>query len=284
MKLSTNQLFFEEEFGLKKTMELFASVGYEALDFNADFEEYHTDAHDRAFYEELRSYADFCGIEPAQSHAPYGSSFKDEEKTKKRFSEIVKAMEHMSWMKIPMIVVHPYKHLNYKEGSNREILMEQNLAFFRRLIPYGEAYGIKIAIENIDKSITETAEGMLELYHALNSPVITLCYDVGHSIISGQDTVAMLTALAPYIGCTHFHDSDGVTTSHTLPFYGEIDWESVMRGFAQVGYRGNLSFEAGKFLRRVPPSLRAQGASYMASVGKYLVSRFEHYKKELDIK
>ena len=44
MKLSSNFIRFHDEFGLEKTIDIFSKAGYEAIDFNADLKEYHTDA------------------------------------------------------------------------------------------------------------------------------------------------------------------------------------------------------------------------------------------------
>lgn len=65
---------------------------------------------------------------------------------------------------------------------------------------------------------------------------------------------------------------------HTLPFYGTIDWESVTKAFAEVGYEGNFSYEAGLFVSRVPMEFLQESARYMAKVAKYLVERVEYYK------
>ena len=85
MKLSTNTKYFHDELGLKKTIDILATAGFEAIDFNADLPEYHTDAHDAEFYREVRTYAAERGIVFTQTHAPFATSFADEEQTKRRF-------------------------------------------------------------------------------------------------------------------------------------------------------------------------------------------------------
>ena len=80
------------------------------------------------------------------------------------------------------------------------------------------------------------------------------------------------------IGCTHIHDNDGTKDAHTLPYYGNINWEKVMEAFAKINYTGNLNYEAGLFVKNVPIELRAQSAGYMAEVGQYLIERFHYYQ------
>lgn len=278
MKISSNVIRFHNEIGLKKTIDIFSEVGFERIDFNADIEEYHTDAHDKEFYIEVKKYAEDRGILFEQTHAPFGSSFLEEDKTQKRFDEIVKSMEHSSYLGADMVVVHPCKHIDYKEDNNYDLMMQYNLDFYRRLIPYAEEFGVKVAIENLKNCITETPEGLLELINTLNNEAFTVCYDVGHTNICGQDPADMLRKIGKHIGCTHIHDNDGIIDRHTLPFYGTIDWESVMKAFAEVDYKGNLNYEAGFFVKNMPVSLRKESAKYMAEVAKYLVERYWFYK------
>ena len=51
-----------------------------------------------------------------------------------------------------------------------------------------------------------------------------------------------------------------------------------MEALADIGYQGNLNYEAAGFLRGVPNDLCPDGLKYMAKVGHYLIGRFEHYK------
>ncbi|MBR6633877.1 MAG: sugar phosphate isomerase/epimerase [Clostridia bacterium] len=277
MKISSNFIRFHNELGLKKTIDVFSKAGFEAIDFNADFQEYYTDVHNKDFYQSIKEYAGDRGIVFSQTHAPFSSSYVDEKKTERRFGEIVKSMEHSAWLGADMVVVHPCKHIDYKD-NNYNLMMDYNLDFYKRLIPYAEEFGIKIAIENIGGCITETPKGLLELLNTLNNDAFTLCYDVGHANICGQNPSEMIREIGKYIGCTHIHDNDGIHDTHTLPYYGTIDWESVMKAFAESGYEGNLNYEAGIFVDKVPIELREDSARYMARVAKHLVERYCYYK------
>ncbi len=281
MKVSSNFIRFHNELGLKKTIDVFSEAGFEGIDFNADLEEYYTDVHDEKFYREIRQYANDRGIEFRQTHAPFASSYTDEEKTKKRFGEIVKSMQHSSYLGADMIVIHPCNHINYKENNCYDMMMQYNIDLYRRLIPYAEEYSIKIAIENIGNCVTETGKGLSELITTLNNDVFTICFDVGHANIYVDDLVGMIKEVGKYIGCTHIHDNDGERDLHVLPYYGAIDWESVMKAFAEIDYKGDLNYEAGLFVDNVPVCLRSESAKYMAKVGKHLVERFEYYKNNL---
>lgn len=280
MKLSSNFIYFHNELGLYKTIDIFSEAGFEGIEFNLDLEEYYSDKHDANFFREVRNYAKKKGIEFRQAHAPFASSYDDAEKTAKRFNEIVKSIEYASLLGTQMLVVHPCKHIAYRKGEEEcRAITEYNVDFYKRLVPYAEKYGVKIAIENIGGCITETPEGLCALIEELDDPVFTVCYDVGHAKICGVDPADMIRKLGKHIGCTHIHDNDGKGDNHTLPFYGSsINWDEVMKAFADIGYEGDLNYEAGAFVKYAPIRLRAESARYMAAIGKHLIEKFETYK------
>ena len=224
------------------------------------------------------------GIVICQAHAPFARGKDDEEKIERRFGDIVQGMRNASYLGAPMIVVHPCCHLDYSSDGNAERLFEFNYNFYSRLIPYAEEFDIKIAIENIGRqSVTSTPERLNRLYDALNNPAFTVCFDVGHCLFQGVDPADAIRAIGDRLvhGCTHVHDNSGDKDEHTLPFYGNVNWESVMKALANIGYMGELNYEASGFIKDVPPELRPDGLRYMAKVGHYLISRFLYYRANM---
>ena len=282
MLLSSNMIRIHNTFGIRETFSVFKQCGYEAIDFNNDVSEYCSEEHGEDFYRELANHAASVGIAISQAHAPFPSSCDDEEKNAEIFKRIVTGMKNAAALGAPMIVVHPCVHLDFDVEGNPERLFEYNLNFYKSLIPYAEKFGIKIAIENICRdSITSTPERLNRLYDALDNPVFTICFDVGHARISGLDPADAIRRVGKRLigGCTHFHDNNGEGDGHTLPFYGAINWEEVMKALAEIGYDGNLNYEASNFIKDIPTELYIDGFTYMAKVGHYLISRFEYYNK-----
>ena len=287
MLLSSNMVSFHNVFGIRKTFDLFAEAGVEAMDFNLDAKEYRLGGFDEEFYRSLAEYARSKGVAIGQAHAPFASSYPSEADSEERFLEIVESIKRAAYLGAPMIVVHPCMHLDCSVEGNYDRLFDYNLNFYRKLAPYAGEAGVKIAIENIHLSpITATPEAHIRLFDALSDPVFTVCFDVGHSNIAGCDPAEAIRKLGSRLanGCLHVHDNLGDADSHTLPFYGNIDWDSVMRALAEIGYEGNFNYEAAGFIRNVPVDFRPEGLKYMASVGHYLVNRFLHYKSEFSQK
>ena len=284
MRLSSNIIRVYDAYGVKKAIELFAEAGFEAIDFNLDKEEFRDSGYGEEYYRDLADYARERGLAIGQAHAPFASSYPKKEDSERRFSEIVESIKQASCLGAPMIVVHPCMHLDCSLPGNEEALFEYNVDFYKKLLPYAKAVGIKIAVENIHISpITATPEKHIKLFDTLADPTFTVCFDVGHSFLAGADPADAIRMLGDRLvgGCIHVHDNMGKLDSHTLPFYGNIDWESVMRALAEIGYEGNLNYEAANFIAPLPVELYPEGLRYMASVGNYLIERFEYYKKEL---
>ena len=262
----------------KRVRKTVANAGFEGIDFNTDIEEYYTDAHDAAFYKEIRAYAADRGITFRQTHAPFMTGFVSPARRMEHIGLIVKGIQHSNLLGAKMIVVHPGVFLDDMGKRNNDVLMDFNLEYFKKLIPYAEEYDIKIAIENIHGHLTETPENLLELLDRLDNDVFTICYDVGHDQLATGKPAETIRKLGSRIGCTHIHDNDGKYDLHTLPFYGVIEWEEVMKAFAESGYTGDLNYEAARFISRVPDGLLPEGAGYMADVCRYLISRYNYYR------
>ncbi len=274
---------FDTELGLKRLINAYSEAGFDGIDFNVGLEAYRTDVYDADFYKNIKVYAADKGISFFQTHTPYPTAFSDEDKTKLRFFENVKCLEHSALLGAEFVVIHPCGHLDYAKDNNREYMLGYNYKYYKALIPYAEAYGVKIAIENVGNyrghAVTETAEGILELLGMLDNDVFVACYDSGHSNCLTDDPIGMISKLGKNIACTHIHDNDCKTDLHQLPYYGKLDWEKAMEALAKTGYCGNLNFEARNFVTCLPTELRSEGLKYMVKVGRHLIDRFNFYKE-----
>ena len=53
-----------------------------------------------------------------------------------------------------------------------------------------------------------------------------------------------------------------------------------MKALAQIDYSGDFTYEAGNFMNKKPVELIPAGYEYMAKTGRYLINKFEEYRKE----
>lgn len=288
MKLSSTTDKLQEKFGIYKAVDILSEAGYDAIDFSQFNEEIYASTYGKEYYTEIRKYAEDKGLFFNQSHAPFSSSFTDEEKTAKRFDEIVTAIKRASYLGVKNIIVHPCQHLKYDVEGNPEKLFEYNMEFYKKLIPYCEEYNIKVALENmwqytgmINHSTCSRPEEFVRYVDELNNDSFVACLDIGHAALVREDIGDFIKILGnKRLRCLHVHDVDGTNDSHTLPYFGSINWDKVMKALAEIDYKGELTFEADSFMDNKPDILLPDCAKLMAKTGKHLVSQFENYKKQ----
>ncbi len=284
MKLSTTTGRLHENFGFKKAIDIIAQSGFDSADFSQFDSFVYKEAFDEKHLTEIRKYAEDKGIYFNQSHAPFGSSFADEEKTKKRFDEIVTSMKKASCLGVKNIIVHPCQHLEYDKEGSPERLFEYNMKFYPKLKPYCDEYGINVALENMWQSPRGTiihstcsrADEFIRYLDELNDPRFVACLDIGHSALVREDADEFIRKLGKQrLKCLHVHDVDGNHDLHTLPYFGNINWDKVMSALKEIDYDGDLTYEADNFFSSIPSELMPDAVKFMEKTGRYLISKFE---------
>lgn len=296
MRLSTNTDMMFSAYGVEKSVEIFAKAGFDALDFSFFNEKYYAEDLKEEYFSEIRKKAESVGLVFNQAHAPFASSFEDEAMSCRRFDEIVRAMRNASYLGVENIIVHPCQHLAYNDEGNAEKLFEINMDFYNRLKPYCEEYGIKVALENMwqsteskwwsaveSKCLHSTCASpseFIKYLDELNSECFVACLDIGHAMLVGENPAAFIKQLGnKRLKALHVHDVDGVHDSHTLPYFGMINWESVTKALADIDYKGDFTFEAGCFMKGQPEELYPNFLQLMAGTGRYLINKIENFKK-----
>jgi sugar phosphate isomerase/epimerase len=79
----------------------------------------------------------------------------------------------------------------------------------KAIVPLLKKYRIKLALENHEY---ETADEIIDVVKAINSPWVGVHCDVGNSMMAWEDPVAAVDKLAPYTFMTHFKDH--IVTMH----------------------------------------------------------------------
>ena len=75
------------------------------------------------------------------------------------------------------------------------------------------------------------------------------------------------------------HDVDGTNDSHTLPYYGKVDWKKVMKALADIDYKGYITLESDNILADIPTELYPSMLRYMHDAARHLANMVESYKK-----
>ena len=288
MKISTDINCFYKVYSEKETVKMLADAGFEAIDYTFMDEKYYggeiSDSECRKYYADLKKYAEDKGVYFNQSHAPCPSGSTDTTENDRLFNNIVRSMRNASYLGIKTIVVHGMDYLNHNVDGGAQRLFELNMNFYTRLKPYCEEYGIQVALENLPQtksfafgekvvdSVCASPEDFIRYLDSLDSEWFTACLDIGHAMITGHNLESFIHALGKErLTALHVHDNNGLRDWHTLPYHGGMaDWDKIMKALRDIGYTGDLTFEAGNYLKSSLKELYPAGAEMMVTVGKYL--------------
>ena len=284
MLLSTQTEHLANAFGYEEAIRILYGACYDAFDFSQFGPLSETDPLYGKGYREyaasLRDKATSLGIICNQSHAPFPSSKGDPEKDTAIFEDIVRSVEIASILGAKCIVVHPMQHLPYRE--NAALLKKMNLEFYRRLSERCAGFPIRIATENmwhmnpvggktIVDSVCSRAEEFCEYIDMLEPEGIVACLDIGHISLVGEDVSHMIRTLGSRIKALHVHDTDGYRDLHTLPFTSKNDFPAIMKLLNEIGYEGDLTFEADNFFANFPTEMYHEVACFMQVTGRMLM-------------
>lgn len=291
MLLSTQNRHFQNAYGFEQSIRILKAAGYDAYDmsffdmFKDDCELNAPDYREKA--KKMRATADEIGIVCNQAHAPFGSSTGEPTEDKKRFDAILRSMEIAAMLGAKAIIVHPKQHLPYI--TEKKVLWDINLEFYRALAPFAKQFGIKVALENmwqwnnvggrVIDSVCSRPEEFKAYLDELNDDCFCACLDIGHAALTDEDIPSFIRTLGhDYLLALHVHDVEYKNDLHTMPYTQKINWDEVTTALAAINYQGDLTFEADNFLRGFPRELWEDAAGLMVKVGRHLVSEIEAKK------
>ncbi len=292
--LQYNDTNADEVFGMM------AKAGFEAMDFNIDphlppaaiTKGPLTDFFDRSveelidYYRPVKEAAEKNGISFGQMHAPFPLWVEDKpEVNAYMIASVEKCAALCAYLGCPALVVHPVTRPTKEE--EREV----NFAMYRAMIPAGKKYGVKLCLENLPhgargrsvEGICCDAAEVCTYLDTLNAEageeIFGFCFDLGHANILGLRVRDFLKGIGHRLTCLHLHDNNGTSDWHTAPYTCmggsgfSTDWEGLLTGLSEIGYRGTLNFETFRATKALPRRLQAEMLHYIAEVGRYFRDR-----------
>lgn len=281
--------------GMRRALEMIAEAGFGAVDLsfgkvNPNDDPLHRPDRE-GFALSLAAHARELGIGFVQAHAPFRVKYSDKfDRTTPAYDDVVRALEFAAAAGIPRVVVHALKtppddlSLDYREVSRR---------YYLSLAPYCEKLGVVIAVENLfyREERTGTYYGlfptprmMTEFVRSLNRsvdlPCFSVCCDLGHTAVTGLAPEQYIRGMsADLLGSLHVQDTDFLGDRHTLPYMGKQDWDAICRALADIGYRGDFSFELPKYLAAYPDELLPAALEFAAATGRYLIEKINRMSR-----
>lgn len=257
MKISTEIYSSARHVGEERAIELLAKAGFDAWDFSM-FDMARFDWSKGGFLESIhplagKDYAKFAkqlrkigednGIHCNQSHAPFPSKPIDKDLLKR-------AIECTAIAGGEICIIHPDNNAS----------AEENVEFYRTLLPFAKEHNVKIATENMWNwasgatrscfAACSSAESFKKHIDLINDPYFVACLDLGHAEMEGSGDGApyMIRELGDRLKALHIHDNDRIGDSHQIPFSMNIDFNAIAKALKDINYQGYLTLEADRYL------------------------------------
>ncbi|HMP75101.1 MAG TPA: sugar phosphate isomerase/epimerase [Kiritimatiellia bacterium] len=125
-------------------------------------------------------------------------------------------------------------------------LWRDSVAVYRRLCARAARIDVTVTLETAISEwydLTLHPERMRAFIGEVGAPNLAICIDSGHCHLNGLNVASVITACGDLLAETHFHDNHGARDEHNPIGDGTIDWPSVIRALADVGYPGSITFE-----------------------------------------
>ena len=284
MKLSVEIFRVANKVGDHKAIELIQQAGFDAIDYsyyyNKECDEILGENY-REYAEELRAHLDRVGIACNQAHAPftfgYGMNMNASEQ---KYLYMVRAIESASILGAKNIIVHS---ISVPDDVDFE---QYNIEYYKSFIPYCEAFGIHVAVENLYRKDAKrniflsklgTPQELNRIVKKINSPWIVACVDIGHAALTGYEPEAFIDQVdSDFLKCLHVHDNDYLGDRHMLPYFGDLNWDAIMAALKKSGYDGDLTLEIVAYIKKFPKELLLDSLKFAAAIGKRLISIYEN--------
>ena len=295
MVLSSEHRFLRMHVGERRAIEILAGAGFDAIDYGfspeMEFEKtpWTTDRY-ADYAKEVKKIAEDNGVYFNQAHGP----FKFDISLYPDYSREVlplysRCFEICAILGIPHVVVHPIHHIRF--CGNEQMMWDMNMDWYRQILACAKGFGVKVAMENMcqfdpkraayGRDVFSEPREFARFYDELDDPDVTCCVDIGHCCVAGEDPARVLRVLGSRVGAIHVHDNFLRTDDHIIPGHGLIDWDSVTKALAEIGYQGDFTLEVLNSYRAFDAEFMPVSAKYIHDVGRYMMAKVERYKKEL---
>ena len=287
----------QETYGDRRALEIARDCGADAVDFTLTLADNDYRKKDglyargdeavRAYYTEIKNYANALGLVIGQTHGKMTGfrNIKDEDDAlveNTRLDCIATAA-----LGAPVCVVHNASSIFFGPAPDPALMHRMSFELFSRIIPHAAACGVKIATETFGDAVKYSAcdfFGNIDEFQKAYAAVMavpelrdhfTACVDTGHSnkaMRYGNPKPAdVIRRLGKTVTVLHLNDNDTLTDQHKIPMTGTIDWKDVFDALDEIGYDGIYNMEL---------NLRHFGRDFQIETADFAVKVLRHMLKE----
>lgn len=192
----------------------------------------------------IKERTDRAGITIWSVHIPFGGLYDisqtDDSLRQNAVAMNLKAMQLSAQTVAPQkFVIHPSAEPISDE--ERPARVEASKKSLQELAAKAKELGIPLLVENLPRTcLGNTSTELLSIIDGIENTAI--CFDVNHLLIEPQSV--FIQNAKEKIQTTHMSDYDRVNERHWTPGDGIIDWNELLSGLVEVGYKGPFIFEA----------------------------------------
>ena len=299
ISVQTDGIF--QRFGADEGMRLIGRAGFDCVDLDLIYipdksirkgiiEGAFTLPEERFMEEVIRPIRDAgakYGIGFGQAHAPFPSWTPLSEEMNAHLLRAFKmCIDACRFLDCPYLVVHP-AFMDYGKRLDSDVEHDINIRLYTALIQEAKRTGVKILLENmfttwkgrrveaVCADMRDACAYIDELNAAAGEEIFGFCYDSGHAALLGKDQGKAIRTLGRRLLALHLHDNDGISDSHRFPYFGIIDWETVLRALHDIGYSGTLSFETYAEMEAHDPALIPKLLELLGETGRLFAKKMD---------
>ena len=188
---------------------------------------------------------DFC-----QAHSPDGEHFQEGEARDALILATKRTIEACAMLGVPHTVIHAAGC-----GPSEAEFRRRNIAFYRLFEEVAEKFGVDLLTENSAEAwnpeyFLRTGKETRAFVEEAGIPRLHINWDTGHGNVQGCDQYSDILAMGSELRALHIQDNDGRADAHLMPLAGTTNFDDVIRGLIDSGYRGDFTFEGSSTLRR----------------------------------
>jgi hexulose-6-phosphate isomerase len=178
-------------------------------------------------------------------------------------------LERAQWLGAPVVLVVPAVVSDFNRPKTPIVGYAEALQLssqaLRELAPAAEAFGVTLAVENVWNQFLLSPVEMREYVDRINSPWVTVYFDVGNILKYGfpEDWIETLAGRITRVHVKDYKLSVGTFDGFCALGEGDVNWPAVMQALRTVGYDGPLTYEGpgdpADIARRIDRILGGQG-------------------------
>lgn len=242
----------------------------------------------------LKEALDRHGLSVCQTHSPFPTYKPDDEDFNAyQVRAHRKCCDLTRYLGCDLMVVHPAHHISMTPKEQKE----KSITLYSALIEDAKRTGVTILLENmwarrggagsaIFDSACADADEAVDYIDTLNAmageELFGYCFDVGHASLCGKNMRNFLCTLGSRVKALHIHDTNRIDDTHTIPYsfcttsgMPMTDWEGMLAGLREIGYRGVINFEAATAFVTYPKPLYPALLHMFCAIGRYFSDEIE---------